>query len=147
MIDIPGQIEVFTWSASSIILTESVATLMPVKIAYLVDSVRCINPNTFLSNLIFAESIRYRLLKFEFNLLLNKADAEDSDKLMKMMKNYDEFIDELNKESNYMSTLSRSVVINMSDMFETMKTFKVSAKTGFGFDELAKELNFNLEKK
>lgn len=70
---------------------------MPVKIAYLVDSVRCINPNTFLSNLVFAESIRYRLIRFEFYILLNKADAEDADKLLKMMKNYEDFTDELNK--------------------------------------------------
>lgn len=92
MIDIPGQIEVFTWSASSIILTEAIATIMPVKILYLIDSVRCCNPNTFLSNLLFAESIRYRLNKFEFVLLLNKADAEDADKLIKMIKDYDLFL-------------------------------------------------------
>ena len=63
MIDIPGQIEVFTWSASSIILTESIATLMPVKILYLIDSVRCINPNTYLSNLLFAGIISYIRLR------------------------------------------------------------------------------------
>jgi len=73
---------------------------MPVKILYLIDSVRCINPNTFLSNLLFActkilkiESIRYRLSKFEFIVLLNKADAEDADKLIKIMKDYDLFLD------------------------------------------------------
>lgn len=49
------------------------------------------------------------------------------------MKDYDLFLEELAKESNYMSTLSRSVVINMSDMFGKMDVTKVSAKTGFGF--------------
>lgn len=66
---------------------------MSVKILYLVDTVRCINPNTFLSNLLFAESIRYRFAKFEFVLLLNKADAESADHLMKMMADYDSFLD------------------------------------------------------
>ena len=91
-------------------------------------------------SLFYLESIRYRLNKYEFILLLNKADAEDADKLIKMMKDYDCFLDELAKESNYMSTLSRSVVINMSDLFEKIKVTKISAKTGFGFSELTKLL-------
>ena len=117
VIDIPGQIEVFTWSASSMILTQAISTLMPVKIVYVVDGVRCANPNTFLSNLLFAESIRYRLSSFPFLLLLNKCDASDCDKLMQMMKDYDRFLDELAKEDMYLSTLSKSVVINMSECF------------------------------
>lgn len=54
LVDIPGQIEVFTWSTSSLILTEAIATLMPVKIVYIIDSLRCQNPNIMLSNLLFA---------------------------------------------------------------------------------------------
>ena len=54
VIDIPGQIEVFTWSSSSLILTQALSTLMPVKIVYIMDSVRCNNPNVFLSNILFA---------------------------------------------------------------------------------------------
>jgi GPN-loop GTPase len=54
VVDIPGQIEVFTWSSSSLILTEAIALLMPVKIVYIIDSLRCQNPNVFLSNLLFA---------------------------------------------------------------------------------------------
>lgn len=85
-----------------------------------------------------SESIRYRLSKFEFLLLLNKADASDADSLIKMMRDYDFFLEELGKEHVYLSTLSKSVVINMSECFEKMKVGKISAKTGFGFDELPK---------
>lgn len=56
VIDIPGQIEVFTWSSSSLILTETISTLMPVKIVYIIDSLRCKNPNVFLSNILFARN-------------------------------------------------------------------------------------------
>ena len=56
VVDIPGQIEVFTWSSSSLILVEAVATLMPVKMVYLMDSVRCSNPNVLLSNILFARN-------------------------------------------------------------------------------------------
>ena len=54
LVDIPGQIEVFTWSASSMILVEALSLIMPVTIFYLIDSVRCKNPNTYLSNILFA---------------------------------------------------------------------------------------------
>lgn len=74
--------------------------MMPVKVVYLIDSVRCINPNTLLSNLLFActyciylESIKYRLNKFPFIVLMNKSDIEDGDKLIKMMKDYDLFLE------------------------------------------------------
>jgi len=40
-----------------------------------------------------------------------------------------------------MSTLSRSVVINMSEMFEKLSVAKISAKTGFGLGEFAKLVN------
>ena len=44
-----------------------------------------------------------------------------------------------------MSTLSKSIVLNMSDMFEKIVAVKVSAKTGFGFNELIKVLDFKFE--
>lgn len=88
MIDIPGQIEVFTWSASSLILIEAIRTIMPVKILYMIDGVRCQNPNVFLSNLLFFESIKYRFQKYEFILLINKSDVADGDKLITWIRDY-----------------------------------------------------------
>lgn len=61
---------------------------MPVKILYTIDSVRCQNPNVFLSNLLFSESIKYRFQKYEFILLLNKCDATDGDKLIQWIRDY-----------------------------------------------------------
>ena len=56
LIDIPGQIEVFTWSSSSLILTAALNSILPVKIAYLMDAGRCQNPNSLLSNILFARN-------------------------------------------------------------------------------------------
>lgn len=71
------------------------ATLMPVKILYIIDSNRSQNPNIFLSNLLFSrtqfviiESIEYRLKKFDFTIGLNKSDCSDCDKLMRWMTDY-----------------------------------------------------------
>jgi hypothetical protein len=41
-----------------------------------------------------------------------------------------------------MSTLSKSIVLNMSDMFEKITAVKVSARTGFGFNDMIKTLDF-----
>ena len=118
---------------------------MPVKIFYLIDSVRCKNPNTYLSNILFArikifslESIEYRMKKYEFVVLLNKSDAVETDELLKWLKDYELFLDKLNEQGNYLSTLSKSIVINLSDFYEKLKVEKLSAKTGFGFQELHK---------
>jgi GPN-loop GTPase len=56
VVDIPGQIEVFTWSSSSLILMAAIASVMPVRIVYIIDSARSRNPNVFLSNILFART-------------------------------------------------------------------------------------------
>ena len=47
VIDTPGQIEAFTWSASGTIITDTLASTFPTCIAYVVDSARAENPTTF----------------------------------------------------------------------------------------------------
>lgn len=99
IVDIPGQIEVFTWSSSSLILTAAISSLMPVKIVYIIDSVRCRNPNVFLSNILFArinnskiESIQYRFNKYPFTILLNKSDCSDTNTLKLWIEDYEAFM-------------------------------------------------------
>lgn len=41
LIDTPGQIEIFTWSASGSIISESLASTMPTIIVYVIDTPRC----------------------------------------------------------------------------------------------------------
>lgn len=53
LIDTPGQIEVFTWSASGQIISSTIANSGPTAIVYVVDTKRCQNPNTFMSNMMF----------------------------------------------------------------------------------------------
>jgi len=47
--DTPGQIEVFTWSASGNIITEALAAQFPTVIVYVMDIVRSTSPVTFMS--------------------------------------------------------------------------------------------------
>lgn len=71
IIDTPGQIEVFTWSASGSIITEALATLFPTIIVYVMDIVRSVNPTTFMSNMLYACSILYKT-RLPLILVLNK---------------------------------------------------------------------------
>ena len=51
ILDTPGQIEVFTWSASGNIITEALAAQMPTVVVYVMDTVRSASPVTFMSNM------------------------------------------------------------------------------------------------
>ena len=76
LFDTPGQIEVFTWSASGAIITESLASSFPTVVAYVMDTARCVNPVTFMSNMLYACSIMYRT-KLPFIVVLNKVRRLD----------------------------------------------------------------------
>jgi len=71
VIDTPGQIEVFTWSASGQILTESLASTFPTIVVYVMDLERSTSPITFMSNMLYACSVLYKT-KLPFIVVLNK---------------------------------------------------------------------------
>jgi GTPase SAR1 family protein len=60
VVDTPGQIEIFTWSASGAIVTELFASTFPTMVVYVVDTPRCADPQTFMSNMLQACSILYK---------------------------------------------------------------------------------------
>lgn len=118
---------------------------MPVKILYIIDSFRCQNPNVFLSNLLFSESIKYRFQKYSFSLILNKCDAADGDKLISWIQDYEKFMQALQEDNTYLSTLNKSVVLHLSDFYENTPVAKVSSKTGYGFNEVEKLIDFSFK--
>lgn len=62
LVDTPGQIEIFTWSASGAIITEAFASTLPAVIAYVVDTPRSASPATFMSNMLYACIILYKTM-------------------------------------------------------------------------------------
>jgi len=54
LVDTPGQIEIFTWSASGSIITDSIASTLPTVVAYIIDTPRTTSPTTFMSNMLYA---------------------------------------------------------------------------------------------
>ncbi|KAF6172685.1 hypothetical protein GIB67_042008 [Kingdonia uniflora] len=73
-VDTPGQIEIFTWSASGSIITEAFASTFPTVVTYVVDTPRSASPATFMSNMLYACSILYKT-RLPLVLAFNKIDV------------------------------------------------------------------------
>ena len=69
-----GVSQVFTWSASGTIMTETLAATLPTVVVYVIDTPRCASPVTFMSNMLYACSILYKS-KLPFVLAFNKTDV------------------------------------------------------------------------
>lgn len=81
--DTPGQIEVFTWSVSGNIISESLASCFPTVVVYVMDTVRSVSPVTFMSNMLYACSILYKT-RLPFVVALNKVNF-----IVKVLRNSD----------------------------------------------------------
>lgn len=134
MIDTPGQIEVFSQSASGQIITESLGCTFPTVSLYIADSVRCENPNTFMSNMLYSLSILYKS-KLPMIVVFNKIDVLDHSYAQKWMTDFSEFDAALGLVDNYLSSLSRSMSLVLEEFYAQIMSIGVSALTKKGFDE------------
>ena len=137
VIDTPGQLEVFSWSASGKLIADSFSLIFPSILIYIIDMPRCKNPNTFSSNMLYALSIMYKM-KLPLLIAFNKADIAKDSKVIEWMNDYDSLSKVLKKNDDYMSTFSSSLSLLLNEFYKTIKFVKVSSKTGEGFDELIK---------
>ena len=136
LVDTPGQIEVFNWSASGQIILDSLAVSFPIVTAYCVDTVRCRNPTSFMSSMTYACSIMYKT-KLPFVLVFNKTDVIPCDFAKEWMTEFDVFLEALKpEESGYMASLSRALCLSMEEFYRQLRNVGVSSLTGDGMEEL-----------
>lgn len=153
IVDTPGQIEVFVWSASGDIILGSLASSFPTVIAYIIDTPRTTSTSTFMSNMLYACSILYKT-KLPMILVFNKADVTDPSFAKDWMTDFEAFQAALRNEeeggsfggqegstgpasggSGYMSSLLNSMSLMLEEFYAHLDVVGVSAMTGQGVDE------------
>lgn len=135
VVDTPGQLEVFSWSASGKLISDSLALVYPTILIYVIDLVRNQNPNVFVSNMLYALSIMYKM-QLPLVIVYNKKDIVKEDLCVKWMKDYNLLQSAINEQSDYISSFSYSLCLTLEEFYKTIKFVAVSSKTGDGFDDL-----------
>ncbi|KAL8736152.1 MAG: hypothetical protein Q9166_000307 [cf. Caloplaca sp. 2 TL-2023] len=153
IVDTPGQIEVFVWSASGSILLDSLASTFPTVIAYIIDTPRTSSTSTFMSNMLYACSILYKT-KLPMILVFNKTDVKDAGFAKDWMTNFESFQAALKSEedsgsfggvegaeggvgggSGYMGSLLNSMSLMLEEFYRHLSVVGVSSMTGQGVTE------------
>ncbi|EMD36064.1 hypothetical protein CERSUDRAFT_52774 [Gelatoporia subvermispora B] len=143
ILDTPGQIEIFTWSASGAIITDAVASSLPTVVAYIIDTPRTTAPATFMSNMLYACSILYKT-KLPFILVFNKTDAQSHDFALEWMHDFEAFQAALAShrgttddegEPTYMNSLMNSMSLVLDEFYKHLTAVGVSSMTGAGIKE------------
>ncbi|OBT47515.1 hypothetical protein VE00_03147 [Pseudogymnoascus sp. WSF 3629] len=152
LVDTPGQIEVFVWSASGSILLDSLASSFPTVVAYIIDTPRTASTSTFMSNMLYACSILYKT-KLPMILVFNKTDVKDAEFAKEWMTDFEAFQEALRAEeeegsfggveggmgvgggSGYMGSLLNSMSLMLEEFYSHLSVVGVSSMTGDGIDE------------
>ncbi|GAA5896883.1 GTPase NPA3 [Sporobolomyces salmoneus] len=145
LMDTPGQIEIFTWSASGQIITDALASSLPSVILYVVDTPRTVAPATFMSNMLYACSILYKT-RLPFILCFNKTDLESHEFALEWMRDFEKFQESLMERRRthgedvdgpaYMDSLMNSMSLVLDEFYKHLRAVGVSAMTGDGMEEL-----------
>jgi GTPase SAR1 family protein len=134
LVDTPGQIEIFTWSASGQIITDSLAATYPTVLCYIIDTPRSTAPATFMSNMLYACSILYKT-KLPFLIVFNKTDIVDHEFAVEWMQDFESLQQAVMEDTSYMASMVQSMCLVLEEFYQHLKVVGVSAVTGEGMND------------
>lgn len=134
-VDTPGQIEVFTWSASGQLITEAFAASFPTCVMFVGDTTRCSNPQTFMSTMLYSCSIMFKS-QVPLFVALNKCDITSGEQVKTWMADNDALCDVTRDSSAYAATLTQSLSLFVQEFYSDLHCTCVSAATGQGMEDL-----------
>ncbi|KXL43899.1 hypothetical protein M433DRAFT_58606 [Acidomyces richmondensis BFW] len=144
LLDTPGQIEVFVWSASGAILLSALASSFPTIIAYIIDTPRTTqNTATFMSNMLYAISILYKT-RLPMVLVFNKTDVKDESQAVEWMRDFEAFQAAVREDEagdgesgggGYMGSLLNSMSLVLEEFYNALSVVGVSSVTGQGVED------------
>ncbi|CAE6448895.1 unnamed protein product [Rhizoctonia solani] len=148
ILDTPGQIEIFTWSASGAILTDALAAAGPACLAYIMDTPRCVAPATFMSNMLYAcrQVISSPTRPSTHD---PKTDVTPHEFAVEWMSDFEAFQAALasrehrdsDGEPTYMNSLMNSMSLVLDEFYRHLKPVGVSSATGAGIPDFFKAVD------
>jgi GTPase SAR1 family protein len=139
LIDTPGQLEIFTWSASGSIICESLASSFEVKLLFVVDTPRARDAQVFMSNVLQCLSMMYKM-QVPVVMAFNKTDVVSHQFANDWMQRPEKLCSALEEASTYASELSRSLVTTISEFYLKLQSVGISAATAEGLESLLNAL-------
>jgi GTPase SAR1 family protein len=131
--DTPGQIEIFSWSAAGSIMTEALASSFPTQLAFVVDTIRCHNPQTFVCNMLQACSILYKT-RLPLYLIFNKCETSGYLFVTEWISDFKKFQKALDEEESYFASLSCSMSLALEEFYRNLDHIGLSALTGLNIE-------------
>lgn len=131
LVDTPGQIETFTWSASGAIISEALAAALPTVVLFVVDTARAASPLTFVSNMLYACSVLYKT-RLPLVVVWNKVDVAPAGRAQAWMGDYEGLSDAIGDDPTFAGGLARSMALTLEVFYEAIRSVGVSALTGEG---------------
>jgi len=153
LIDTPGQIEIFMWSASGSIICEAFSCNFPVMLVYTIDLLKSFHPLTFMSNILYSCSILYKTRLISL-LAINKIDITSPDFLHDWISNTESFDSAFIKDHFFAGSFTRSLFLTLDNYHQKTFYTGISAYTGAGIFQILRcldtfkteyELNFQIE--
>lgn len=156
VVDTPGQIEVFTWSASGQLISSALSAAFPTVVLFVADITRCSSPQTFVSAMLYASGIMLKQ-KMPLTVMFNKTDIVSADMVISWLRNPDELDDAVYRAQeggpsisgapytvgvteSYATTLAQSLSTFLHEFYEDLPFAAVSATTGAGMDDVSEAI-------